>query len=137
MISLVLLTSVIGILFNLSFTGLFTQPDWMLAVLLAILLSDKSTWYWVLPAMIIHDVLLYWTIWVTFPYMVVVAGILFFSDKRLGPGQPQRWFGLALVCMSLLIKGISVWDWLLTMMLAVWLWFVFSSIREREYVEST
>lgn len=136
MTSVLLLGSVIGLFLNLSFNGLLTQPDWMYAILLAALLSDKSTWYWVLPLVLIHDAVLYWSATITFPITVIIVILLIYSDKRLGSGQQQRWLFLFAGCLPLLIQGISFWDWLLTMMLVVWLWFILSAQRDGANVES-
>ncbi len=120
---------------NLSFSGLVTQPDWSLAILLASLLSHRQAGYWVLPGIWFHDTLLYWSAWTCFPYFILASIVLYYSDKRLGPGQQQRWFALVFSCFSLLLAGIPLWDWLLTMMLSIWIWFLLSAKREREYVE--
>ena len=134
-VPLVLLTSFFGLLLNLSFSGLIAQPDWSLVMLLAVLLSNRRTWFSVLPCIWFHDVVLFWSAWVTFPYVLVTTIILYLSDKRLGPGQPQRWLGLVLSCFPLLLSGVSLWSWLLSMMLTVWLWSILSSKREKVYVE--
>ena len=131
----ILLCSLIGLVINMSLSGLVTQPDWSLAILLAALLSDRQAWHWVLPGIWFHDIILYWSAWTCFPYFIFTSIVLFYSDKRLGPGQHQRWFGLFFSCLSILLIGISVWDWLLTIMLTIWLWFLLSAKRERDYVE--
>jgi len=133
---LVLLFSFIGLTLNMSFSGVMAaQPDWSLVLLLAVLLSNRKTWFWVLPCIWFHDVVLFWSAWVTFPYVILTTIILYLSDKRIGPGQQQRWFGLGLSCLPLFIVGVGVWSWLLTMMLTVWAWSILSSQRERVYVE--
>jgi len=136
LISWVLLTSTVGIFLNLSFSGMMAQPDWSLAILVGALLHHRQTWFWVLPYVLFHDVVLYWSPWITFPYVLLTAGLLFYADYRLAPGQPQRWFGLLLCCTPLLFAGVAVWTWLLTLTLSVGVWSLLSSEREKVYVES-
>ncbi len=129
--------ALLGLLVNMSFAGQFAQPDWSLAILLAILLSQRKTWYWVLPLIGIHDYLLFWSVTIVFPYAVATALLLTYADIRLAPGQPQRWVGLGLVCMPLLFVGVDILSWLLTLTLTIWIWSALSSKREKVYVEPT
>jgi len=119
----------------MSFSGLFSQPDWSLALLLAVLLSDRKTWYWVLPAMFFHDLVLYWSPLVTFPYGLIAAIILIYADTRLAPGQQQRWLSLFIVCAPMFYSGISLFSWLLTVSICIVIWSYLSSKREKVYVE--
>ena len=127
--------ALLGLLINMSFAGQFAQPDWSLAILLAILLSQRKTWYWVLPLIGMHDYLLFWSAAVVFPYAVATALLLTYADIRLAPGQHQRWLGLALVCVPLLFAGIDTLSWLLTVTLTIWIWSALSAKREKVYVE--
>lgn len=131
----VLLASFSGLILNMSFSGSVAQPDWSLAILLAVLLSNYKTWCWVLPSIWVHDIVFFWSGWVAFPYFICIAMILLYSDKRLGPGQPQRWLSLLLGCLPLYIAGVSQLSCLLTALLAIWLWALFSSHKEKVYVE--
>jgi len=124
-----------GLLLNMSFAGQLAQPDWSLAILLAILLSKRSTWFWVLPLIGLHDYLLFWSAWVVFPFAVLAALLLTYADIRLAPGQHQRWVSLGLVCIPLLLAGIDILSWLLTITLTIWIWSMLSSKREKVYVE--
>jgi hypothetical protein len=127
--------ALLGLLLNMSSAGNSLQPDWSLAILLAILLSKRSTWYWVLPLIGLHDLLLFWSLWVVFPYAAVAVVLLNYADIRLAPGQPQRWLALVLGCMPLLFAGVDGMVWLLTLTLSTWLWSFLSSRREKVYVE--
>ncbi|OIP99124.1 MAG: hypothetical protein AUK35_09160 [Zetaproteobacteria bacterium CG2_30_46_52] len=131
----VLLWSLFGLVLNMAFSGLFAQPDWSLALLLAALLSDRRNWFWVLPSLFFHDLVLYWSPLVTFPFGLIAAIILMYADTRLAPGQQQRWLGLLVVCLPLLNTGISLFSWLLTVSLCIVIWSYLSSKREKVYVE--
>lgn len=131
----IICSALLGLLFNMSFADTVMQPDWSLAILLAVLLSNRSTWFWVLPCVGLHDLILYWSIGVTLPYILFVALVLTYADLRLAPGQPQRWFGLVFGCLPLFIIGVDILSCLLTLTLATWAWSLLSSQRERVYVE--
>ena len=127
--------ALLGLLVNMSFADIGHQPDWSLATLLAIVLSKRSTWYWVLPLIGLHDYLLFWSVWVVFPYAAIAVILLNYADARLSPGQPQRWLVLVLGCMPLLLAGVDTISWLLTLTLCTWLWSSLSTRREKVYVE--
>ena len=129
------LAALLGLLLNMSFAGTNPQPDWSLAILLAIVLSKRSTWYWVLPLIGLHDYLLFWSVWVVFPYATIAVVLLSYADTRLAPGQPQRWVALALGCAPLLLAGVDIVSWLMTLTLCTWLWSFLSTRREKVYVE--
>ncbi|MDX8383675.1 MAG: hypothetical protein R8M45_06305 [Ghiorsea sp.] len=115
-----------------------TQPDWCLGLLLGALLGTKYDWPWILPALCVHDLVLFWSLNITFPYIFMVVLLLGIIDKRLGCGQPQRWVGLVLGCIPLLWAGLSMLSGLMTMLLTVGVWFWLSTQqRDRDYVEST
>ncbi|MDX8387907.1 MAG: hypothetical protein R8M46_05155 [Ghiorsea sp.] len=135
LIPVILLVSLFGIILNMSFSGLVAQPDWSWAVLLAVLLSDRKAWVWILPAIWFHDVALFWSAWVALPYFIVLSIFLYYADKRLGPGQPQRWVAIFLGCLPLFIYGLGLMSILLTATLAVWVWSMLSARREKVYVE--
>ena len=133
--AIVLPYAFLGLMLNFSFAGSFLQPDWSLALLTAALLSDRHTSIWVLPGLFVHDLVLYWQPWVSFPFALLAFAILTYSDIRLAPGQPQRWLGLILICLPLLEMGISISSWLLTICLTIAIWSYLSSKREKVYVE--
>ena len=129
------LAALLGLLLNMSLAGTNPQPDWSLAILLAIVLSKRSTWYWVLPLIGLHDYLLFWSVWVVFPYAAIAVVLLSYADTRLAPGQPQRWLALVLGCAPLLLAGVDIVSWLMTLTLCTWLWSFLSTRREKVYVE--
>jgi len=135
LISWILLSATVGVFFNLSFAGMMVQPDWSLAILVGTLLHNRHAWFWILPYVMFHDLVLYWSLWVTFPYVLVTVMLIFYVDHRLAPGQPQRWFGLVLCCTALLFVGVDIWTWLLTLTLSIAVWSRLPSERERAYVE--
>ncbi len=129
------LAACFGLLLNLSFAGQLVQPDWCFAILLGVLLSRYETWFWVLPMIGIHDLLIFWSVWVTFPFASFAAMILIYADIQIAPGQPQRWVALSLSCLPLLFTGIDMVSWLLTLTLTIWVWFLLSTKREKVCVE--
>jgi len=131
----VFLGAFVGIIFTMSFSGDIAQPDWSLALLLAVLLSKQNTWVWILPCIALHDLFLYWSLMIVLPYFLLVTGVLFYTDKRIGPGQPQRWVCLLLTTAPLLLVGMDLLSIVLTLTLSVWLWSFLSSQQERVYVE--
>jgi len=135
LVSSVLLTTFIGLIANLSFSGLVSQPDWSFAVLLAMLLSQQRTWIWVLPSIGMHDLFLYWSAIITLPVFILISVILFYSDKRLGPGQQQRWLCLLLGIIPLFNEGMAIFNVLLTLAMTVLLWSFFTTRRDKVYVE--
>jgi len=130
-----LLAAFVGLMASLAFSTAWYQPDWSLALLLAVLLSKPKTWIWVLPGMGVHDLFLYWSVTVVLPYTMIAALLLRYTDKKIGPGQPQRWAAWLLHVYALWESGMSGWRVLLTAALVVWLWSFLSSQRERVYVE--
>ncbi|MDQ7057347.1 MAG: hypothetical protein Q9N62_02415 [Ghiorsea sp.] len=131
----VLLSAFIGLICTMSFAGDWSQPDWSLAVLLAVLLSKPQTWIWILPSIGVHDLFLYWSVGGIFPFAVVSVLLLFYTDQKIGPGQPQRWAVLLLHTYAMWLVGLDDLSLFLTVTLSIWLWFVFSCRREKVYVE--
>ncbi len=127
--------AILGLIVNMSFAGSYTQPDWCLAILLASLLSHRESWRWVLPCACLHDLMLYDSVGVTFPYLLLLSIGLTYIDQDLGQGQPQRWLALCVGCFPLWLAYSNVWDCLLTMALTVMLWSLLSHQREKAYVE--
>jgi len=119
----VLLLSLGGLALNMAFSQSMVQPDWTLSLLLAVLLAHRSSWAWVLPATGFHDLVFYWNIWGSLPWLIAIPLLLPQLDERLGPGLPQR-FVLMLFCsLSLLLQDWSVLAWLLTLALCIPVWF--------------
>ncbi|MDQ7004729.1 MAG: hypothetical protein Q9N67_07375 [Ghiorsea sp.] len=129
--------ALLGLFINMSFSWLLVMPDWSLSILLAMLLSQRSTWYWVLPLIGLHDYLLFCSVWVVFPFAVLSALLLMYADVSLAPGQYQRWASLLLACAPLLFADVGWLPWLLTVTLTVWIWSYLSVKREKVYVEPT
>ncbi|MDQ7001743.1 MAG: hypothetical protein Q9N02_03535 [Ghiorsea sp.] len=130
-----LLNAFIGLICTMAFAGDWCQPDWSLALLLAVLLSKSQTWIWVLPSIGMHDLFLYWSIWGIFPFTAFAALFIFYTDKKIGPGQPQRWAVLVLHVYAMWLVGLDTLSLFLTITLSIWLWFIFSSSKEKAYVE--
>ncbi|MFQ5519160.1 MAG: hypothetical protein ACE5E3_04070, partial [Mariprofundus sp.] len=84
------LLALFGISLNLAFSSSLTQPDWALALLLASLLAHRNNWVWVLPCILIHDVLLYWSFGISFIIVAMIPLAMIYLDQHLGAGIPQR-----------------------------------------------
>jgi len=130
-----LLFALFGLLFNMSFTGTWVLPDWCLSILLASLLSYRQSFLWVLPCVLFHDMVLYYSAWTSLPYFLLLTVALISFDQHLGQGQPQRWLTAFVGCVSLFMAGANIWSCLLTMTLSVMLWSWLSYQREKAYVE--
>ena len=129
---LLLALSVTGIALSLA-TGGILQPDWSLALLLAALLARRGTWMWVLPALLLHDLALYWTPWGVFPLACLLPAILMRLDEDIGPGLPQRFVMLFFVSLPMLVHGAGFMQWVLTLMLCIPIWHLLARIYDRQY----
>lgn len=116
--------ALLGLNLNLAFAALLAQPDWALALLLASLLAHRSNWVWVLPAALVHDVVLHWSALATMPVLAVMPMAMIYFDRHLGPGLPQRVILMLLVTMPLLPLGWGLQAWLLTIFLCVPFWYL-------------
>lgn len=130
--SLILLGALVGIMLNLAASSLLVQPDWALALLLAALLARRSSWPWILPAVLVHDVALFWSPLVTFPLMALIPPVLAYIDAAIGPGLPQRAGLMLAATMPLLWYGGGFTPWLLTLLLCIPIWY---SLVHSPYVE--
>jgi hypothetical protein len=130
--SLILLGALIGIMLNLATSSVLLQPDWSLALLLAALLARRLSWPWVLPAVLVHDVALYWSPLVTFPFMASIPVVLAHIDAAIGPGLPQRFGLLVATTLPLLWYGGGFIPWLMTVLITVPIWY---ALVHSPYVE--
>jgi len=129
---LLLPLSVTGLALSLA-TGGILQPDWSLALLLASLLARRGTWIWALPALLLHDLALYWTPWGVFPLACLLPGILMRLDEEIGPGLPQRLVMLFIVSLPMLVHGAGFMQWVLTLMLCIPIWHLLARIYDRQF----
>jgi len=121
---IVCLAAMVGLSLNLAFSVSLQQPDWALALLLAALLAQRHNWVWVLPMMMLHDVILHWSFGATLIGMAAIPVAMIYFDQHLGAGLPQR---LALMIMAALTLTIQDWAWgaaILTALLCVPLWYL-------------
>lgn len=121
--SWVALFSLAGLALNMAFSQSMHQPDWSLSLLLAALLAHRGAWVWVLPASGFHDLIFYWNIWGSLPWLVAIPLLLPQLDEHLGPGLPQRIVLMLFCSLSLLKLGWSGLDWLMTLTLCIPIWF--------------
>jgi len=117
-----LLLAVLGISLNLAFAGVLMQPDWALALLLASLLAHRHNWGWVLPAVLVHDVIFYGSLNINFIIMGILPLGMIYLDQHLGAGLPQRLMLMLTVVLGLLWPGWSVSACLLTLCLCIPIW---------------
>jgi len=127
-ISLLLFASLIGIIFNLGFSGVFLQPDWSLALLLGALLAHRGNWLLVSFATGIHDLILYWSIFISLPWILLTPIIITWSDAQIGASLLQRTFAMLLVISSLFFAGWSLVSCLLTLLLCLVFWHVIARL---------
>jgi len=127
-VPLVLLLSVLGIALNLGLSATLAQPDWALSLLLAALLARRGHWNWVLPAVWLHDVSLYWSPLVNLPVFLWIPVALIWSDEQLGPAVPQRIVLMTLATLPLLWAGWGFVSWLLTWLLCFCSWYLMTRI---------
>ncbi|MDX8411202.1 MAG: hypothetical protein R8K46_04920 [Mariprofundaceae bacterium] len=104
--------------------GIVRQPDWAYALLLAALLARRRNWPWILPCVLVHDAMLYWTVLGCLPVMAVLPYFIGKIDQQLGAGVPQRLVVLGIGVTPLLWLSHDVGQWLLTALLIVPLWFM-------------
>ena len=129
--ALLLLLSIIGLCLSLGFAGHMVQPDWSLALLIAALLSDRSSWPWLLPGIVAHDVSLYWTVWGVLPMAAALPYLLPQMDKERSTALMRRIILMGVVCLPILWLGSGFSQWLLTLMLCVPLWHTLSRLHAR------
>jgi len=127
------LLALIGINLNLAFSGALQQPDWALALLLASLLARRLNWMWVLPAILLHDIVLFWSFESSFIIMGLLPLAMIYLDRHLGAGLPQRILLMLVTVFSLLQPGWSLMTCLLTLCLCVPIWYALT----RMYAQQT
>ncbi|OIO69404.1 MAG: hypothetical protein COW19_05925 [Zetaproteobacteria bacterium CG12_big_fil_rev_8_21_14_0_65_55_1124] len=128
---LLLALAITGLALSLASGGML-QPDWSLAILLGALLARRGTWPWVLPALLLHDLALYWTPWGVFPLACLLPILLQRMDAQLGPGLPQRMGMLLLVSMPMLFYGAGLMQWSLTLLLCIPVWHSLAYMYDRQ-----
>jgi len=113
-------------------TGGIMQPDWALAILLGALLARRGAWPWALPALLLHDMVLYWTPWGVFPLACLLPWILVRLDEQIGPGLPQRLVLLLIVSLPMLAHGSGTMQWMLTLLLCIPIWHLLVHLYDRQ-----
>jgi len=129
---LLLISALTGMVLSLASGGIM-QPDWSLAILLGTLLARRTAWPWVLPAMLLHDLMLYWSPWGVFPIACLLPLLLMRLDEQIGPGLPQRVAMLILVSLPMLAQGAGLMQWLLTVLLCIPIWHIVARIHDRQF----
>jgi len=121
-VSIILIMWLVGMVLNLSFSGVLVQPDWGLAVLLAALLAHRGNWVWVIPAVWVHDLVFHWTSFVCLPWMILAPVLVAWSDAQIGPSLWQRMMAMLVVVAPLLSWGWSMAATILTLLVCLSMW---------------
>ncbi|MDQ6951790.1 MAG: hypothetical protein Q9M26_09005 [Mariprofundales bacterium] len=125
MVVVIILATGCGMLFNLTLDAVAYQPDWGAALLIAAVAAKRGRWPWVLPLLMIHDMVLYWVPWPWCAMMTVLGLILvIWCDVHLGTALPQR---VLLIVIALLPMTWQRWpgpDIVLTLLLTITLWYL-------------
>jgi len=127
-----LMAAFFGMLLSLVSGGIL-QPDWSLAILLGALLARRSSWPWVLPAMLLHDLMLYWSPWGAFLPACLLPLLLSRLDAQVGPGLPQRIAMLVLVSSPMLVHGSGLMQWFLTVFCCIPIWHIAVQLHDRQF----
>ncbi|MDQ6992465.1 MAG: hypothetical protein Q9M31_03250 [Mariprofundus sp.] len=129
---IVALLTLLGLNINMAFSAQsLMQPDWSLALLLACLLAHRLSWFWVLPLMLLHDVVLYWSPASSFVMMAVIPLAMRYFDQRIGVSLLHRLLLLLLGVLLMLFDGWPLQASLLTLCLSVPLW----HLMARQYAQ--
>ncbi|EAU53667.1 hypothetical protein [Mariprofundus ferrooxydans] len=118
----VLLLALLGLNMNMAFSSSLIQPDWALALLLASLLAKRHNWFWVLPAILLHDVTFYWSLATVFMVVAMIPLAMIYLDQHLGAGLPQRLVLLVLALLAMMADGWTLQACLLTLCLCIPVW---------------
>ncbi len=118
----------LGLSLNLAFSASLTQPDWAMALLLAGILARRHNWIWVLPGIFIHDIVLHWSVGLSFAFVALIPFVLIYFDEHLGVGLPQRVVMMIIAPISLFYWGWESTAILLTLCLCVPIWYLLTSL---------
>jgi len=129
----IILFALLGISLNLAFAGVLMQPDWALALLLASLLAHRHNWMWVLPAVLLHDIIFYGAININFIIMGILPPAMIYLDQHLGAGLPQRLLLMLAAVLTLLWPGWGISACLLTLCMCIPVWHLLT----RQYAQQT
>jgi len=122
MAAAVALLALLGLSLNLAFSASLVQPDWGMALLLAAILARRNNWIWVLPCILIHDVVLHWSLGLSFLFVAIIPMAMLYFDQHLGTGLPQRVVLMITATSSLLYWGWGVAAIALTLCCCVPIW---------------
>lgn len=131
MIAWTLLAVLLGLLLNWLLAGIAVQPDWSFAILLGAMLAQWRYWRWLLPMACLHDYILYWSIWPSISLWFTLFSLLLWVDTQIGPGMPQRILLLLSGNLTLLWFGWTPFAVVLTMLLTICCWYLFSPFSYR------
>lgn len=124
----VVLLAMLGLSLNLAFSTSMIQPDWAMALLLAGILARRHNWIWVLPCIFIHDIVLHWTVGLSFLVVALIPLGMIYFDQHLGAGLPQRIMMMIVASLTLLHWGWGVTALLLTLLLCVPIWHLLTGL---------
>jgi len=124
----VVLLALLGLSLNLAFSASLTQPDWAMSLLLAGILARRHNWVWVLPGIFIHDIVLHWSVGLSFTFVALIPFVMIYFDEHLGVGLPQRVIMMFIATLSLLHWGWEFTAVLLTLCFCVPIWYLLTSL---------
>ncbi len=114
--------SLLGICLSLGISGHVKQPDWSLALLVAALFSNPTSWPWLLPGFLAHDVILHWTVWGALPLAALTPYLLRRIDYEISTALLRRMMLMTALSAPLLWLSVGLDQWLLTLLLCLPLW---------------
>jgi len=122
MMPLLFLLAVAGLALNLVFAESLLQPDWSLSLLLGALLAHRGYWPWIFAGTLLHDLVLYWSPFITLPWIMLAPLLMIWSDAQAGPSLVQR-----LIILGLFGCNLWFWGWLpqavvLSLLLTIVVW---------------
>ena len=122
------LLALLGISLNLAFSGSLAQPDWSMSLLLAGILAHRQNWAWVVPGILIHDIVLHWSVGMSFIAVALIPPAMIYLDQKLGVGLPQRIALMIAAVSSLFFQGWEISALLLTTCLCVPAWYIMTTL---------
>jgi len=115
-----------GIIINISIPTTIIAPDISGSVLIAALAARRRHWPWTLPLLVLHDIVLYWSLIPPTPLFTTLALLLVIQiDTRLGPALLQRIIMIIIAHIPMWLEGWPVKATVLSFLLSFVLWYGF------------
>jgi len=118
------LLALAGIIINMSIPATVIAPDIAGSLLIAAIVARRRHWPWVLPLLMLHDMVLYWSV---FPptLLFVLLGLLLITqiDLRLGAALPQRIMMIIIAHIPMGLERVTLQSIALSLLLTFALWY--------------